>query len=111
MAPKPSARKSLVRPSARFLTVLALDSQNPYLGVVSIEVGPPLDMARTKGFDMGIFMVLETKEHLKTFAEHPAHLLYVSTNTWWDFAAKFVNRLHDMRESMSDDSLAFNLPF
>ena len=41
---------------------------------MSIELGPPLDHSRTKGYDMGLVLVLETVEHIKSFAEHPTHL-------------------------------------
>ena len=47
------------------------------LGLISLEVGPPLDLARTKTFDMGVVIVLESKEHLKLFAEDPNHLRWV----------------------------------
>ncbi|PON22916.1 hypothetical protein TGAM01_v208171 [Trichoderma gamsii] len=43
-------------------------------GVLSLEVGPALDMQRTQGYDMGIFLQLETQEHLKSFAKDPHHL-------------------------------------
>ncbi|PMD49032.1 stress responsive A/B barrel domain protein [Hyaloscypha variabilis F] len=61
-------------------------------GLLSLEIGPSIDMARAKGYDMGIVLVLESPAHIKIFAEHPAHL-----------------RLHDMREAISEDSLAFML--
>ncbi|KAL6796400.1 stress responsive A/B barrel domain protein [Trichoderma sp. SZMC 28013] len=63
-------------------------------GVLSLEIGPALDMQRTKGYDMGIILQLETQEHLALFAQDPHHL-----------------RLHDMREQICEDSLAFNLAF
>jgi hypothetical protein len=44
------------------------------IGIISLEVGHALDMLRTKGYDMGIVLTLETKAHLKVFAEHPDHL-------------------------------------
>ena len=39
-----------------------------------MEIGPSIDMARAKGYDMGIVLVLESPAHIKIFAEHPAHL-------------------------------------
>ncbi|KAJ6103566.1 hypothetical protein N7486_003788 [Penicillium sp. IBT 16267x] len=63
-------------------------------GIVSLELGPAMDMARTKGFDYGIVLCLEGPEYLDIFAKHPAHL-----------------KLHDIREEMCDDSLAFNIQF
>ncbi|KAF9884534.1 hypothetical protein FE257_001479 [Aspergillus nanangensis] len=63
-------------------------------GVLSLEVGPALDMHRTKGYDMGIVLQLETAAHLEKFASHPGHV-----------------RLHYMREAMCEDSLAFNLEY
>ena len=43
-------------------------------GVLSLEVGPALDMHRTKGYDMGIVLQLETAAHLEVFAKHPGHV-------------------------------------
>jgi hypothetical protein len=43
-------------------------------GLVSLEVGPPMDMARTKGFDFGVVLCLEGPEYLDVFAKHPAHI-------------------------------------
>ena len=44
------------------------------LGVISLELGPALDMDRTKGYDMGIVLVVENKEALGAWASDPAHL-------------------------------------
>jgi hypothetical protein len=50
------------------------------IGLLSIQSGPPLPISlpRAKGFDMGIVAVLETPEHIATYAVHPAHLEYVA---------------------------------
>ncbi|KAK5988271.1 hypothetical protein PT974_12413 [Cladobotryum mycophilum] len=61
-------------------------------GLLSLKIGPALEMSRTKGFDMGIILELQSLQHLQIFATHPAHL-----------------RLHDIRENISNDSLAFML--
>ncbi|KKP00434.1 hypothetical protein THAR02_07464 [Trichoderma harzianum] len=63
-------------------------------GVLSLEIGPALDMQRTKGYDMGIILQVETPEHLASFAKDARHL-----------------RLHELREQITEDSLAFNLAF
>jgi len=34
----------------------------------------PISIPRAKGFDMGLVAVLETPEHVATYAVHPAHL-------------------------------------
>ena len=43
-------------------------------GVISLELGPALDMERTKGYDMGIFLVVEDKEALGAWASNAKHL-------------------------------------
>lgn len=45
-------------------------------GLVSMQTNPPLPISvpRAKGFDMGLVAVLESAEHVKGYAEHPAHL-------------------------------------
>ncbi|KAF2093862.1 stress responsive A/B barrel domain protein [Rhizodiscina lignyota] len=63
-------------------------------GLLAIEVGPPTDMERTKGFDMGVFLTLSAAEDLDGFAKHPEHL-----------------RMHEIRTALSEDTLAFNLSF
>ncbi|KAJ6022864.1 uncharacterized protein N7446_013217 [Penicillium canescens] len=65
-------------------------------GLLSIQSGPPLPISlpRAKGFDMGIVAVLETPEHVTTYAVHPAHL-----------------EVHKMREELCDDTLAYDLEF
>ena len=76
-------------------------------------------MARAKGFDMGLVLLLESPSHIKTFAEHPAHLRSVviyfafrlfPTPFGEVLLADFpTSRLHDMREAISEDSMAFML--
>lgn len=45
-------------------------------GLVSLQTGPPLPISipRAQGYDMGMVAVLETAEHVATYAVHPAHL-------------------------------------
>ena len=40
-----------------------------------MQTGPPLPISlpRAQGFDMGLVAVLETPEHVATYAVHPAH--------------------------------------
>ncbi|KAN0112272.1 hypothetical protein V8E51_005223 [Hyaloscypha variabilis] len=62
-------------------------------GVKSYAIGPPLDLARTKGFDFGIVMELEHLDLLAVWESDPNH-----------------RRLHNMREAICEESLAFSLP-
>jgi hypothetical protein len=50
------------------------DSSTNYAGIISLELGPPQDLARTKGFDFGIVLCLENLEAFEGFIKHPAHL-------------------------------------
>lgn len=45
-------------------------------GLLSLNSNPPLPMSvpRAKGFDYGLVAVLESPEHVKGYASHPAHL-------------------------------------
>ncbi|EKV06083.1 hypothetical protein PDIG_78610 [Penicillium digitatum PHI26] len=63
---------------------------------VQIGSGPPLPISipRAHGFDMGLVAVLETAEHIATYAVHPAHL-----------------EVHKMREELCDETLAYDLEF
>ncbi|KIW23932.1 uncharacterized protein PV07_09679 [Cladophialophora immunda] len=63
-------------------------------GVISLQIGPALDTERTKGYNMGIFLTVKKRETLKAWAINPEHL-----------------KLHNMREEITDDSLAFNLEY
>ncbi|KAJ5561718.1 Dimeric alpha-beta barrel [Penicillium sp. DV-2018c] len=65
-------------------------------GLVSLKSGVPLPISipRAHGFDMGLVAVLETAEHIATYAVHPAHL-----------------EVHKMREELCDDTLAYDLEF
>ncbi|KAJ5793699.1 Dimeric alpha-beta barrel [Penicillium paradoxum] len=65
-------------------------------GLQSIQNGAPLPISipRAKGFDMGLVAVLETAEHVTTYAIHPAHL-----------------EVHKMREELCEDTLAYDLEF
>lgn len=48
-------------------------------GLISLHTNPPLPISvpRAKGFDMGLVAVLESPEHVASYATHPAHLEYV----------------------------------
>ncbi|KAJ2983213.1 hypothetical protein NQ176_g847 [Zarea fungicola] len=64
-------------------------------GLISINVGPALEMSQTKGFDMGVIMQMESLEHVKLFATHPEH-----------------KKVQKLREAISEgDSLAFMLEY
>ncbi|OJJ49875.1 hypothetical protein ASPZODRAFT_128431 [Penicilliopsis zonata CBS 506.65] len=65
-------------------------------GLVSLRAGPPLPISipRAQGFDMGLVAVLESPEHVATYAVHPAHL-----------------EVQKMREELCDDTLAYDLEF
>ncbi|KAJ5247262.1 hypothetical protein N7468_002245 [Penicillium chermesinum] len=45
-------------------------------GLRSIEAGQPLPISvpRAKGFDMGLVAILDSPEHVASYATHPAHL-------------------------------------
>ncbi|KAJ5771036.1 uncharacterized protein N7511_003087 [Penicillium nucicola] len=65
-------------------------------GLQSIQSGPPLPISipRAQGFDMALIAVLDTPEHIATYAVHPAHL-----------------EVHKIREELCDDTLAYDLEF
>ncbi|KAJ5180687.1 hypothetical protein N7492_003897 [Penicillium capsulatum] len=65
-------------------------------GLVSLKANTPLPIClpRAKGFDMGLVAVLETPEHVATYATHPAHL-----------------EVHKMREELCEDTLAYDMEF
>ncbi|KIM94211.1 hypothetical protein OIDMADRAFT_21446 [Oidiodendron maius Zn] len=63
-------------------------------GVISNNAGPPVDDSRAKGYSMGVVLTLESKENLKTWAESPEHI-----------------RLHELREAICEDSLAYDIEF
>lgn len=48
-------------------------------GLITLSANPPVPFSafRSKGFDMGIVAVLESSEHLVSYATHPAHLVFV----------------------------------
>lgn len=60
---------------------LGLSNHFASTGVLSLEIGPALDMQRTKGYDMGVFLQLETQEHLESFAKDPHHLRLAKVTT------------------------------
>ena len=83
-----------------------------YPGVISLELGPALDMDRTKGYDMGIFLVVDSEDALRAWASNPAHLRSVRISSARAVEETLTySRLHAMREEMSEDSLAFNLAY
>lgn len=45
-------------------------------GLLSLNANSPLPISvpRAKGFDYGLVAVLESPEHVKGYATHPAHL-------------------------------------
>lgn len=49
-------------------------------GVISNNIGPPIDSSRAKGYNMGVVLTLESKENLKTWAESPEHLRFVTSS-------------------------------
>lgn len=66
---------------------------------------------------MGLVAVLETPEHVATYATHPAHLEYVpwvpvdSGHCLQDQWLTGFNRVHKMREELCEDTLAYDLEF
>jgi hypothetical protein len=82
------------------------------LGLVSIEIGPPLEStaARAKGFDFGLIAVLEKPDDVKVYAEHPVHQKWVDAFIFEaTHADKDENRVHKLRESLCDDTLAYDM--
>lgn len=49
-------------------------------GLQKLDVGPPHPTSshRAQGYDMGFVAILDEPETIKVYAEHPAHLEYVS---------------------------------
>jgi hypothetical protein len=89
-------------------------------GIISLELGPPQDLARTKGFDFGLVLCLENQEALEGFLTHPAHIRYVfclvSIYNKYLQAMPYLTmilcfRLHNLREEICEDSLAYSLVF
>ncbi|KAK3192167.1 hypothetical protein K4F52_001796 [Lecanicillium sp. MT-2017a] len=65
-------------------------------GLIRVDAAPPhISTAhRAQGFSMGLVAVLDSPETIKTYAEHPEH-----------------QKVHKRRESMCDDTLAFDLEY
>ncbi|EAW07574.1 uncharacterized protein ACLA_022880 [Aspergillus clavatus NRRL 1] len=65
-------------------------------GLVSLKAGQPLpiSVSRAKGFDMGLVAVMESPEHVASYATHPAHL-----------------EVQKLREELCEDTLAYDLEF
>ncbi|KAK4630970.1 hypothetical protein CLAFUW4_03119 [Fulvia fulva] len=63
-------------------------------GLQRIDFGPPVLATRAHGFDIGLVAILDKKEDIKVYAEHPAHL-----------------KVHALREAVCDDTLAYDLEF
>ncbi|KAI9897930.1 hypothetical protein N3K66_006290 [Trichothecium roseum] len=62
-------------------------------GLLQWHCGQPLAMTayRARGYDMGIVAILENTESLQAYADHPAH-----------------QRVHEMREALCSETLAFD---
>ncbi|KAL1955548.1 hypothetical protein VTO42DRAFT_8427 [Malbranchea cinnamomea] len=77
-------------------TLLAKGMVGKIPGLLELKTGPPLDITahRAKGFNMGIVAILEKPADVKVYAEHPAHL-----------------ELHNYRESLCEDTLAYDMEF
>lgn len=54
-------------------------------GLITLSANPPVPSSAfsSKGFDMGIVAVLESPEHLVSYATHPAHLAFVYYNRFF----------------------------
>lgn len=72
---------------------------------------------RAKGFDMGLLAILEKKEDIAVYADHPAHLEYVLSR-WVLVLTGLTGRLlahafrvQKMREELCDDALAYDMEF
>lgn len=65
-------------------------------GLIQFQVGPPLATTkhRAQGYDMGLVAVLEREEDVAVYASHPAHL-----------------ETQELREGLSDETLAYDLAF
>lgn len=75
MNPRKRDERFQVRPWAGTINIsVGLSNQLVSAGVLSLEIGPALDMQRTKGYDMGIILQVETPEHLASFAKDARHL-------------------------------------
>ena len=83
-----------------------------FKGVISNNAGPPIDDSRAKGYDMGVVLTLESKENLKTWAESPEHIRFAtSSGTEPSINMLILCRLHELRESICEDSLAYDIEF
>ncbi|GJP90870.1 hypothetical protein AnigIFM56816_011771 [Aspergillus niger] len=65
-------------------------------GLLEFHANPPLAMtaSRAKGYDMGLVAILEKPSDLQVYATHPAHL-----------------ELHEKREQLCEDTLAYDLEY
>ncbi|TVY83552.1 hypothetical protein LSUE1_G001830, partial [Lachnellula suecica] len=65
-------------------------------GLLKLDFGSPLAITahRSKGFDQGLVAVLEKAEDVQVYGDHPAH-----------------QKVHKLRESMCEDTLAFDMEF
>ena len=83
-------------------------------GLVKIDIGAPLEStaARAKGFDFGLVALLEKPDDVKVYAEHPEHQKYHTRLTKYDEdLSDVLCRVHKLRESLCDDTLAYDLVF
>jgi hypothetical protein len=67
-----------------------------WIGLLKFDFGPPLASTahRAQGYDLALVATLEKAEDVKVYAEHPAHL-----------------KVHQVREAVSDETLAYDLEF
>lgn len=60
---------------------------------------------------MGVVLTLESKENLKTWAESPEHLRFGVSLVAYLVLTLTFSRLHALRESICEDSLAYDIEF
>ncbi|KAG6989792.1 hypothetical protein G7Y79_00064g094150 [Physcia stellaris] len=65
-------------------------------GLRDFQVGPALAITahRAKGFDMGVVAILENVADITGYGPHPAH-----------------REVHELREQITEDTLAFDMQF
>jgi hypothetical protein len=83
-------------------------------GLISWDAGLPLaaTAARAKGYDMGVVLVLENEAQFASFARHPAHHEYVLCCLQGVGADRLTGaRVHNMRQTLCEDTLVFDFNF
>jgi hypothetical protein len=65
-------------------------------GLLKFDCGPPLAITahRAKEYDIGLVAVLEKPEDVTVYGNHPAH-----------------QKVHKLRETLCDDTLAYDMEF